>query len=429
MGSTINGIYIPDNGETGWGSEVSGNQRRLAEHHVNVKAYGAVGDGATDDTTAITNAISAAYASHVPVYFPGVATSYKITSTIDLTAYPGIAFVGEGSRQGINGQMGRGTTISAPSSVSPMFKFDGDGNAFNFSFENLAFNGAECAVRISDSANVTFKNCAFSVPDTGGANNTCVLLENMFWVWFDDCHFNAPSTSAGDGSVILRGKEPSPNSDHNYLIHFRRCRFWGNGVYYRDQNEVAVEATQTEAITFEDCDCENFASTSALIEFTKTAGTNWGGRYVKYLTLRNVRSYDQTGSPAVVRSSVPNGIDLFSVDNVLGFPRLFEMSSGVVTRGHVTGFVGDPVVNGAGTVQQGQFGMSTYNLESWGGTVILHGSATTFAYVTAGSGTPEGVVSAPVGSLFLRTDGGAGTSLYIKETGGAGNTGWNGVVA
>lgn len=42
---------------------------------------------------------------------------------------------------------------------------------------------------------------------------------------------------------------------------------------------------------------------------------------------------------------------------------------------------------------------------------------------TSGSGTPEGVVTAPVGSLFSRTDGGSGTSLYVKES-GTGNTGW-----
>ncbi len=40
-----------------------------------------------------------------------------------------------------------------------------------------------------------------------------------------------------------------------------------------------------------------------------------------------------------------------------------------------------------------------------------------------GAGTPEGAVAAPVGSLFTRTDGGANTTLYVKES-GAGNTGW-----
>lgn len=40
-----------------------------------------------------------------------------------------------------------------------------------------------------------------------------------------------------------------------------------------------------------------------------------------------------------------------------------------------------------------------------------------------GDGSPEGVVTAPVGTLYLRDDGGAGTSMYVKES-GAGNTGW-----
>ncbi|MGK9199001.1 hypothetical protein [Sinorhizobium meliloti] len=42
---------------------------------------------------------------------------------------------------------------------------------------------------------------------------------------------------------------------------------------------------------------------------------------------------------------------------------------------------------------------------------------------TSGSGSPEGVVSAAVGSMYTRTDGGAATTLYVKES-GSGNTGW-----
>lgn len=40
-----------------------------------------------------------------------------------------------------------------------------------------------------------------------------------------------------------------------------------------------------------------------------------------------------------------------------------------------------------------------------------------------GSGTPEGAESAVIGSTFRRTDGGAGTSFYVKES-GVGTTGW-----
>lgn len=41
----------------------------------------------------------------------------------------------------------------------------------------------------------------------------------------------------------------------------------------------------------------------------------------------------------------------------------------------------------------------------------------------AGNGSPETVVTANVGSLYSRLDGGAGTTLYVKES-GTGNTGW-----
>lgn len=45
--------------------------------------------------------------------------------------------------------------------------------------------------------------------------------------------------------------------------------------------------------------------------------------------------------------------------------------------------------------------------------------------ITHGVGTPEGAITAPVGSHYLREDGGAGTTFYVKES-GTGNTGWVG---
>jgi len=33
------------------------------------------------------------------------------------------------------------------------------------------------------------------------------------------------------------------------------------------------------------------------------------------------------------------------------------------------------------------------------------------------------VITAPVGAVYHRTDGGTGTSFYVKES-GTGNTGW-----
>jgi hypothetical protein len=43
--------------------------------------------------------------------------------------------------------------------------------------------------------------------------------------------------------------------------------------------------------------------------------------------------------------------------------------------------------------------------------------------VLSGNGSPEGVVTASVGTLYRRKNGGAGTCLYVKES-GTGAVGW-----
>lgn len=55
------------------------------------------------------------------------------------------------------------------------------------------------------------------------------------------------------------------------------------------------------------------------------------------------------------------------------------------------------------------------------GSIAVGSGGTT---ITSSSSSPEGTVSAPVGSLYMRTDGSTGTSVYVKES-GSGNTGWN----
>lgn len=67
------------------------------------------------------------------------------------------------------------------------------------------------------------------------------------------------------------------------------------------------------------------------------------------------------------------------------------------------------------------FGRSSERWSNVYGTNFRPGDGT--ATWTSGSSTPEGAVTAVVGSLFTRTDGGASTTLYVKES-GSGNTGW-----
>jgi hypothetical protein len=50
----------------------------------------------------------------------------------------------------------------------------------------------------------------------------------------------------------------------------------------------------------------------------------------------------------------------------------------------------------------------------------------TSAVIQAGTGSPQSAVTGNVGDLWLQIDGGAGTTLWVKESGNATNTGWTG---
>jgi hypothetical protein len=63
-----------------------------------------------------------------------------------------------------------------------------------------------------------------------------------------------------------------------------------------------------------------------------------------------------------------------------------------------------------------------------GNYITLPNSAGALIRFVVGTSTPEGAITAGVGSMFYRTDGGTGTTLYIKES-GTGNTGWVAVAA
>ncbi len=84
-----------------------------------------------------------------------------------------------------------------------------------------------------------------------------------------------------------------------------------------------------------------------------------------------------------------------------------------------------PVVSiGASTVTGTH---SMIEVQGAGGAAVVTArgdGAVSSLYQRFGSGAPTGVVSAPVGAIYHRTDGGAATSFYVKESGGTGNTGW-----
>lgn len=99
---------------------------------------------------------------------------------------------------------------------------------------------------------------------------------------------------------------------------------------------------------------------------------------------------------------------------------------GLILRNTVAGTTSDRMVFNGNLVLPGSnntqdFGASNQKWSNSYSTNFRPGAGSVIW--TSGVGTPEGAVTAPVGSLFTRTDGGTNTTFYVKES-GTGNTGW-----
>lgn len=111
-----------------------------------------------------------------------------------------------------------------------------------------------------------------------------------------------------------------------------------------------------------------------------------------------------------VRPSVGATTGLVVTNNTVGFSGTRDQT-GVIVSPTGSGSLVAAIVEGNNIAVD--TGETEYNI------------ATTGVYVDEGDGTPEATVAAPIGKTYRRTDGGAGTSFYVKET-GTGNTGWVG---
>src|SRR5262249_54923079 len=92
----------------------------------NVKSYGAVGNGSTDDTTAITNAISAIPSAGGVLYFP--AGIYKVTS--GFTISKPIMIIGEGGSGPQDNSTVAPSTINFSSATGTLFTVTTSGASF-----------------------------------------------------------------------------------------------------------------------------------------------------------------------------------------------------------------------------------------------------------------------------------------------------------
>ncbi len=134
--------------------------------YFNVKdvAYGAEGDGTTDDTTAIQDAIDAAEVSGGTVFFPG--GTYRITSGLTLTSAAGLLGASATTR------------INIDSSAASLLAVTGTAGGQALRVESLQFGASQSnssdLISLGANALIGFYNCEFD-----GANVTGTLVNAL----------------------------------------------------------------------------------------------------------------------------------------------------------------------------------------------------------------------------------------------------------
>lgn len=389
---------------------------------LNVRNFGAVGDGATDDTTAFQAAVTASV-SNATILIPEGAGVYLV----DLYA------LSYGSKI-IRWIFLKGATTTVLDATQVYITNGGNGGTATFHSSK------------DGSTEDEFKSDIYRVIGTNSGNNSRVIAY----------HFELINDGEGAGDHI-RGLQGAVTNSVNGIGEIKSIRV------------AAVDLNVTEGATalmaFNGSITANAATAGAVIMFLQDFSADEIDDVVTALRIGQTNTprwengllFDQgmEYNNAVIQASMgsgssasalflklkddPGAVTIFSVDK-LGIVRAvavhggmsptnsIEITNSTIQRTAVTG----TIVMGAGTdagnsIHFRTAGATQLQIDDLG-IIVPSGNSVFFGSVTGpsistGTGTPEGAVTAPISSMFMRSDGGGGTSLYVKES-GTGNTGW-----
>jgi hypothetical protein len=325
-----------------------------------------------------------------------------------------------GANIGLNfkGLLNLGSTINTPLSATLQAITDGDGVASHLflSTTEVAVRGTTNAQRLIIDANAgvgkllsfrsgNLQRWAIRVDGTeSGANAGADIAIRRY----DDAgtFIDAPITLTRSTGFITLGKRVSfTGATGTSLLNFPDAGTTaadgisfgsGNSNLYRSASNViktdgsfAVGAGYSMSATY-------LGSVSGTKIYTNTGLTI--GSWVTNTNFVDIVASTLTGSSAT------SALSLTQTWNTTGNPTAIFANITNTASGATSNLI---------DLQVG--GVSQFRVSRTGATQSL--------YERFGSGSPEGVVTAPVGARYSRTDGGAGTSFYVKES-GTGNTGW-----
>lgn len=193
---------------------------------------------------------------------------------------------------------------------------------------------------------------------------------------------------------------------------------------------VTTPLAGTEVLPIVQSSTTKKATVSEILNSTQPTQSAYGVTYL------NASKIQETGSTLQFVSGELRVNTNGAAIKIGGFDGYLYGSGSGTSKIQISNGNADIAINGSNSINLQSAGTTRLNVAVGGdisvstGDLKISGAGKAIVFAGNGSvlwrcgaGTPEGAVTAPVGSLFTRTDGGASTTLYVKES-GTGNTGW-----
>jgi hypothetical protein len=415
----------------------------------NVKAYGAAGDGVTDDTTAIQNAVNAVPASGGIVYFP--AGTYKVSSTLTVgnggqSAYStvnGIQLIGAGagSQTGVitgyttlawYGSSG-GTVITVAGPINHLLFQDIGIDCRSLAATGISWTHPQESRFVN--LNVVNMNQGFAYVLTAISNPTGTANganNNVFQsLMAAGAAMSTPGTNSG-GIIIganTFGSAPHLDAAQNVFIN---CRF-------RFDAAIAAGATGTVGIQLQFTDSSSFYSTityahTGLKMVSPTGSATFPAAYAFYncpltaaATSVTTSGYSNGTTPQISFYDYPRtdgeGLPPTGSNNTIGFDNLGNAFGNWAFLGTLS--------SGVASTTTGQ--LTLFNSGSANSTTLQAGQPSANITLVAPSATPTVgqflTVSSVVGNTFTLGYTAAGSAGYSGSGANGQATFWTGTTS
>lgn len=334
-----------------------------------VTAYGAKGDGATDDTAAIQAAITAVCAENITtrstLYFPPggyLVKQPQTPSTSPVFSIPCSYLLIEGNGGNPTNQFGQagqsriGVSGGASPNAAAVFNPNGlDG----IIFKNIQISGVNQAVYIQSGNGIAFENVGLSVLNTGQTDNVPLKISQTIQLSWKGGNIQAPDGSHDDVLVIgadTGGTEVQPSG----LLWFDGSggNFWvGEGIHYSQRVNTCCSGPgdiHIWNILVED-------SAGSIFRVTNDSGNPGSAAMpsMHAIDIQNFSGSDGSSAPTVnfnSSGSLLTGIEMRGNNENSNANYAIQMQAGTLANCHTTGTVTkveDGSGNPFGACQQG----------------------------------------------------------------------------